>query len=433
MKIAQLKIRNVLGIRELDIEPGKLTEITGANGTGKSSVLKALRALVEGGHDATLIHKGADKGEVVLVLDDGTTIARKIGEKTSKTEVTNGQGMKVPRPAEFVKGLSDVLAVNPVAFLNAPKKDRLQVLLEAMPLTVDPARVSEISGVDVSGMTDQHALVVIEEARKTVYDERTGVNRAAKEKAGTISQLRETLPADIGDEAADPAELEAQIEEIDAGLEAERQRIDTKLAGLRRGHEVKLETLRAEIEKLNQQIAAEKEGFAAIEQSAERSRQLAAKEAAEAKAPIRERLAALRATADARARAENTRQTISTMEAEEKALRERSEALTRALEGLEAYKAELLANLPLPGIEVRDGEILSDGIPFDNLNTASQVRIAVEVARQRAGALGVVCVDGLEQLDNAAYAEFRKQMMDTDLQLFITRVQEGDFSVSTAH
>lgn len=425
MKITQLKIRNVLGIKELDIEPGKLTEITGDNGTGKSSVLKALRSVIEGGHDATLIHNGADKGEVVLVLDDGTTITRRITEKTSKTEVVNGQGAKVARPAEHVKGLSDLLAVNPVAFLDAPKKDRLKVLLEAMPLSADPDRIQEITGVDVSGMSD-HALVVIEEARKTVYDERTGVNRAAKEKEATISQLRETLPAEDDDFPVDPEALEAEIEALDAGLEKERQRIHDKLEGLREEHEERMGNLRAQIE-------AEKDRFQKLQNAAASSRQEAEAEVVEKKGPLREKLAAVRAQAETFAKAENTRATIDNMEREAAALREASEGATQAITRLEEYKAELLSDLPLEGIEVRDGEIFSGGIPFDNLNEARQVEIAVELAKLRAGALGVVCVDGLEKLSQRTYDEFRRQVMEADLQLFVTRVQDGEFNVSTAH
>ena len=154
---------------------------------------------------------------------------------------------------------------------------------------------------------------------------------------------------------------------------------------------------------------------------------------AEQKGPLREKLATVRAQADTFAKAENTRATIDNMEREAASLREASEGATQAITQLEEYKAELLSDLPLEGIEVRDGEIFSGGVPFDNLNEARQVEIAVELAKLRAGALGVVCVDGLEKLSQRTYDEFRRQVMEADLQLFVTRVQDGEFNVSTAH
>ena len=62
MKIASIHIENVLGIEELDINPGAVTRITGANATGKSSTIEAIKSAVKGGHDATLIRQGAEHG-----------------------------------------------------------------------------------------------------------------------------------------------------------------------------------------------------------------------------------------------------------------------------------------------------------------------------------------------------------------------------------
>jgi hypothetical protein len=91
----------------------------------------------------------------------------------------------------------------------------------------------------------------------------------------------------------------------------------------------------------------------------------------------------------------------------------------------------LLENLPIPDIEVREGEIYKDGVPLDRLNTAAQVGIAVEVAKLRAGTLGAVCVDRIESLDAATFAEFKRAMAKTSLQLFVSRVTDGEFSVTT--
>ncbi|MNE63998.1 hypothetical protein D3C80_1593820 [compost metagenome] len=88
--------------------------------------------------------------------------------------------------------------------------------------------------------------------------------------------------------------------------------------------------------------------------------------------------------------------------------------------------------MPIPGLEVRDGEVFRNGITFDRLNTAQQVDIAVEIAKLRAGELGVICVDGIEALNSQAFDEFRERALQSGLQLFVSRVSDEEFTVKTS-
>jgi hypothetical protein len=117
---------------------------------------------------------------------------------------------------------------------------------------------------------------------------------------------------------------------------------------------------------------------------------------------------------------------------ESAALKAEAEAATAALEALEAYKSELLHALPIPGLEVRGPEIYFDGVVFDRLNTAKRVEIAVEVAKLRAGTLGLVCVDGIELLDSEAFEAFREQAINSGVQLVVTRVGDGELNIEAS-
>jgi recombinational DNA repair ATPase RecF len=57
----------------------------------------------------------------------------------------------------------------------------------------------------------------------------------------------------------------------------------------------------------------------------------------------------------------------------------------------------------------------------------------VEVAKLRAGRLGVICVDGMEALDPERYAEFGRQVLASGLQVFVTRADAGEFQVRTTN
>ncbi|MGL4458723.1 MAG: AAA family ATPase, partial [Plesiomonas shigelloides] len=145
MRIAHVKISNILGIAELEFTPEGFNEISGPNGTGKTSVLEAIKAVLTTGHDATLLRNGADKGEAILVLDDGTEISKTVTADRSSNSIRR-EGKKVPRPAEAIKALTDLYSANPIEFLRARKQDRVKVLLETMPLEADVEKLEEITG-----------------------------------------------------------------------------------------------------------------------------------------------------------------------------------------------------------------------------------------------------------------------------------------------
>lgn len=437
MQISHIKISNILGIEELEFSPNGFTKIAGRNGTGKTSVLEAIKAAIKGGHDATLLRNGADRGEVVLVLDDGTEVRKRVTASGSTTDVKKA-GKPVPKPQAAIQALADMLSVNPVEFLVAPQKDRVRVLLESMPLEVDTARLSKIVGLEVSPRPGMHALHVIDQVRQQVFDARTGTNRAVKEKGGTINQLRQALPPEGSGPAGDEASLEGKLVEIDATRNAEGKRISDKLDALRRARDKAnqnrrdtIDTLRAQIATIQEEIAGEDEAFNAWEGKANKQQQREAEKHLAASAPVKAALQLIRDDREAYARRQQTLETIGNLEVELEALELEASTQTGALEAIDAYKIELLNSLPIPGLEVKDGELFCGGVPFDRLNTAKQVDIAVEIAKVRAGELGVVCVDRIEALDSDTFDAFRQRAADADIQLFVTRVDDNDFSIES--
>ncbi|ATI15724.1 hypothetical protein [Bordetella phage vB_BbrM_PHB04] len=438
MHIAKIKFSNILGIAEMELSPKGFTEISGPNGSGKTSILEAIKAVLETGHDATLLRKGAEKGEAVLVLDDGTELSKTV-TPTGSTSAVRRDGKKVPRPAEVIKQLTDMISVNPVDFLRAPKKDRVRVLLEAMPLEADAEKLAEIAGVKVTAAPGTHALQVIQQVHTEVYDARTGTNRAVKEKKATITQLEQAVPPVPAGADGDEAELDAALQEIDAARDAELGRISTKLDGIRADTRTKIDAIRTKLQADMDALkaAAQAEVDAINAELAKRETQAAAARErnvttfAAQREPIAAQLGTLRQNRDLHARRAQTLETIGVMETELEELETQAERQTQALAAIEQYKSDLLNSLPIPGLEVRDGEIYRDDVQFDRLNTAQQVDVAVEIAKLRAGDLGVICVDGLESLDTESLDAFRDRALESGLQLFVTRVSDDDFSIST--
>lgn len=449
MKISHVKIHNVLGIEDLEFTPGQsFNEITGGNDRNKTNLINAIKSVVEGGHDATLLRAGAPKGEVVLVLDDGVTLTKTVTPKRSTTEVTkSGVAEPLKRPMEIIATLADLFSVNPIAFLTAPKADRARVMLESMPIVLDKQKLAKLAGTDLPNFHQGiHATTIIDTVRRQIYDARTGVNRILEEKKGTIEQLRKAMPEAPGDIQSNEAELEAQLADIDAQLNADMDTVsgkldawltnkDQKVAGLVAEHNAAIDALRSQISALT---TAHQEALGNIqtqtaavkERAATRRNEITSGHTA-ARQPIVAALSTLKANRSAVTKREQTIETIKAMTQAADLLKAESDEQTAALGAIDAYKLELLATLPIPGIEVVNGEVFRNGIPFDRLNHAQRTDIAIELAKLRAGKLGFVSVDGLELLDPDAYDEFQKKAIDSGLQFFVTRVGRGDLQINT--
>jgi hypothetical protein len=347
-------------------------------------------------------------------------------------------GKKLTKPGDTIKALTDALSVNPVEFLTARKQDRVKVLLESMPIKLDTEKLQQISRVPVQA-SEAHPLQIIEAVRQTVYDDRTGTNRAVKEKDATINQLRMAMPDAPGGVEGNEDQLREQIQSAQDAMRAEWSRIDTKLAGVRKESADKTQALKDEAQakidaikdELAKAIEAERASLADTESKAARVRQKATDTCTATIQPLNAAVQAIAANRDAAAKRKATQETIEKMQKDLADLQADAEAQTKALSDIDAYKSELLASLPIPGLEVRDGEIYRDGVTFDRLNTAQRVSIAFDIAKLRAGDLRLVCLDGMELLDDGSLEELRKQAADGDVQVFVTRVQSNEFAVET--
>jgi len=439
LKIARLKIENILGVKNIEFSPNAgFNEISGPNGSGKTSVLEAIKAATGSGHDATLLRKGAEKGEIVLVLDDQSTeICKRVQPDKTDVEMRR-DGKKVSGPATAIKELTDMISVNPVDFLRAPKKDRVRVLLDSMPLEADPARLSELAGIPLKIAEGTHALQAIDAVHKQIFDERTGTNRAIKEKDGTIKQLTEAMPEAPGGAEGDEDSLTQQLETARVARDNELERIRVKLGGIQKDTTDAIQALRDEAQakidaikaELEQAVEAKRAELADIEGKANLQRDRTKAKFDETAAPLNNALAAIRSNRDLAAKREQQKKLIEQMRDEYDELVEEAAKLTAALNGIEAYKSELLSSLPIDGLEVKDGEIFRHGVALDRLNTAQQVKIAIEIAKLRAGQLGIMCVDGIELLDSDSYQELKNQVAETDLQMFVARVDDQPFTIN---
>lgn len=425
MKIAKVKIRQLMGIDELEFEAGKLTVIAGGNGTGKTSILEIIGSALSGGtHDPKMLRLGSEKGDVCIELDDGMKILKTITEKGASFSMKDAEGNEVKKPATFLSSILDQISSNPVEFLTAKPKDRARVLLEAMPIEADRNTLLEITqGLDSVVPNMLEGLDLIDSVHQAVYDKRTTTNVLARDKEGAAKQLRSA----IGDE--DPDQIQTQIDET---IETENiayaalKGAQGELAAAELAEVTVIENQIKEIErKANEDILKLRSDMALLQAKynalhAEKTSDLK-QEVATAKT-TREQLQERKKLA---IKAQKAREDAIKAEQEAEEMDGKSKAMTAILAKIKDYRNSLIANLPIPGLEVVNGDIFRDGVQFDKLNTAQKVDIAIQIAALRAKGLPIARMDGFECLDPDTWAAFEQAAVNSNMQLFVTRVTEG--------
>jgi hypothetical protein len=429
MRIVKASFRNIMGIEDMTIVPGAFTLFEGDNAEGKSSGLEALRYAVAKGHDPDMLRVGAETGEVRLDLDDGRAIVTTVNPDDTERNVILQHGGKAGRGATLLAQLHDQISVNPLAFLLAPPKEQAQLLLETMPLHLDPVKVQEAAGI---ALTEDElagdALEVLDRVRRMVYDQRTGVNRLLKDKEATARQLGEVL----GEEAPPPPDVTALENAVANSAQVALQTTRKSQANL----EKRKQTVRATAESAIEEIRK------GVQQELERCQKQEDVDLQEVLRPLRDQEASLKSEISAadqvRQRWEAYHATRGLMDRaafEASAHQDEAAHLTKSLARLDQLKADLLATLPIKGLVIREGKIYLDGVAFRRTNTARRIAFGLTISALRAPpeseGLRVVIVDDLSHFGSKNFAELERAMLASGLQFFGARVAEGPLRVET--
>lgn len=448
VRVSALRIHNVLGIVDAEIKPGAVTIVQGSNGRGKTSIIEAFKAVLKGGHDGTLLRNGEESGEIVMILSDGTEIEKRIRPADSKTKVTHPDFGQLSKPAQFLDGLRDIFAINPVEFLTAKPEKRVELLLSAIPLTVSPIDLAGIAEL-CSSKPDlsRHALQVLAGIAKDLFDQRTGINRSAKDKRASVEELRRALPEDPGPDGANVlAAVELEYSDFRENCEAAKAEVQTKanslvndledqkrtaVEALNRKRDEEIEEIRTAYAR---QVDAVRNGInqrvQLVSDAAGKELETIAQNRISKTQQFESALAKARSNAEAFIRSKSAREHIARMQAGAETLEADAQTLSAALSELDVVRGNLLEKLPIKGVTLADGDIFVDGVPFDRVNESRRIRLAIEIAMLRAGNLPFMAVDGAERLDSTSLQTLGDVAVEMGIQLVLSKVTDGPLEVS---
>lgn len=391
VKINELLIENVKRVKAVQFEPSAdgLTIIGGRNGQGKTSVLDAIAWALGGNNykpsvperDGALVPPNLH-----LELSNGLIVERKGKNSTLKVTDPNGNKSGQQLLNEFVS----TLALDLPKFINGSDKDKADSLLKIL------------------GIGD--VLVQLDTKENQLYAQRTEVGRIADRKKKAADEM--PMYPNVPKEPVSATELIKEQQEILArNGENERKRQDA----------ARYERMLAEA-----QIAFD-EAKAAL-QKAEQDCLTARKSAEdlhdESTAELEKNLAEIEAL-NIKIRANSTKEAA---EVEANNLQQEYDGLTEQIESVRKERNKLLdsAELPLPGLSVKDGKLIYNNMPWDGMSGSDQLKVATAIVRKLNPQCGFVLMDKLEQMDLETLQEFGAWLKQEGLQVIATRVSTGD-------
>jgi DNA repair exonuclease SbcCD ATPase subunit len=418
MKIIRLEAENIKKITAIDITPKQdLIQITGENGSGKSSVLDSILWALAGTTKVQKMPIRKGKTTARIKLDMGSVVVTRNfdGNGTSTLRVESDKGAKFGTPQKMLDDLIGSLSFDPLEFVRLDPKEQFSSLCRLSKINID--------------------FEAIEEKNRVDYEVRTNINRNIRalrqqmENYGAVTEDLPDKPIDISQLAKKMAEASERNSQIDL----RRQRQQDQL----RQQTQKVVTLRATIQqKLELAADLRKEADAAeaeakkmqLEESAltEQIKQTKAK-GEEKKEDERIDVAGLQAEIKAAQKTNSEierRKELARIVAQLKQEEDQAEKLSEAMKDRDRAKVAALAKakMPLPGLALGDRCVLYNDVPLEQASTAEQLRISASIAMAANNRLRVMLIKDGSLLDEKGLKLLAELGRQNDYQIWMEKV-----------
>ena len=464
MKTSRIKIKSLFGISEQQIG-AKSVEITGKKGTGKTSVIDAIRyALTNSSERDWIVKNGENEGEIIVETDSGLTIDRKARTNRADYISVKENDTRVTKPETFLKTIFTPLQLNPIEFTQMSKAEQNRAILDLIEFEWDLNWIREKFGEIPQGVDySQNILQVlndIQSEKGVFFQSRQDINREIRNKQAFIADIAADIPANYQAEIWENYDLATKYAELMKRKEhnnrierakAFAQTYQNKLRGIQAEHDIAVsaakDTIAAEKEGILQSIARLKAEITVAERELETLGDKLDDKIKVADAEYQEQKAKLDAdvgvaqkyidtaplnvadlqeeiqTAEEMKKHLNEYRRMRTMQAELDVLREKSKAFTEKIELARSLPGEILqeATLPVEGLTVENGIPLIHGLPITNCSDGEKLELCVDVAIHNPSGWQIILIDGVEKLDDASRQRLYAKCKEKGLQFIATR------------
>lgn len=405
IKINKLEVENVKRIKAVKLEPtaNGLTIVGGNNNQGKTSVLDSIAWALGG--EKYRPSEAQRNGSVIppnlhIVLSNGLVVERK--GKNSSLKVTDPEGNKGGQ--QLLNEFVEQLALDLPKFMEASSKEKAETLLK------------------IIGVGDQ--LAILDKEEKELYNQRLAIGQIADQKKKYADE--QIYYPDAPKELVSPSDLIKQQQEILA-RNGENQRKRDQLTSITQAKHNLFDEMQR-IDKNIEMLQKQKESILADYDRAVKDEEIAMKTVVELQDESTAELEASIANIEEINR--KVRANLDKDKAEEDALEYKNQysVLTQKIEDKRKSKSDLLnaAELPLPELSVKDGELIYKGQKWDNMSGSDRMKVSTAIVRKLNPKCGFVLLDKLEQMDMQTLQEFGQWLEQEGLQAIATRVSTGD-------
>lgn len=469
MKITKIKIKNLFGISEYEAD-GQSMELSGTNGSGKTSVIDAIKyALTNHSDRKYIVRNGETEGEILIETDTGLKINRKARTNQADYKSVKQNGREVGSPESFLRDIFSPLQLSPVEFMDKSEKEQNAIILDMIQYDWTLQTIREWFGEIPDWVSyDQNILQVlndIQSEKGAYYQDRRNIDRDIRNKKSFIDDIAYSIPSgydadkweneNLGELYQDIERIRKENEQIEKAKRFIEQR-DNKVRSYEADKEIKLSALDREISSERERLLKEKERLQALI----RENQTALDNMAERKADkvelIKKEYEAnvakydsaieeyqelagkeIKDYSDLQEQAQYTEYMKShlneyrrmlELQSDVETLQESSAELTRKIEKARALPGEILesATIPIDGLTVKNGIPLINGLPISNLSDGEKLDLCIDVAIQKPNGLQIILIDGVEKLSTKMREELYRKCKDKGLQFIATRTTDDD-------
>ena len=469
MKISKITIKQLFGIKEWQGD-GKNIELVGDNGTGKTSVIDAIRYALTNSSDREFIVKnGETEGEIYIETDNGLSIDRK-----ARTAMTDYKSVKqnvnvIPSPESFLKTIFTPLQLSPMEFISMDKKTQNATILDMIQYDWNLDTIKEWFGEIPRDVNyEQNILAVLNDIQAEngyYFMHRQDVNRDIRAKKAVIADIGSSLPIDYDGERWEKenlSDLYTEIEKIRKNNEtiekAKRLRDshDGKIRSFQADKEIKIAALDTEMAQQEKNIESElaqleerikalrekKDGLACVKADkvkviqSEYEASVSKYEAEQASyaeyadmetTPIDDLMAKANETEKMKGHINEWRRMLN-IQKEVDELQSESNSLTEKIELARTLPGTILetAEIPIEGLTVKDGIPLINGLPVSNLSEGEKLDLCIDVAIQNPAGLQIILIDGTEKLSEENRTRLYEKCKKKGLQFIATRTTSNN-------
>ena len=466
MKISKLSIKNTYGISQFELG-GESVELTGSNGTGKSSVIDAIRlALTNNSKRKYIIKKGENEASIYVELDDGTTINRKKrNDKSDYKSIKDGNGNEINSPESFLKDIFTPLQLEPVEFLSMSEQEQNRILLNLIKFDKDKREfITEKFGESINWVNyDDSILEILNQIQSkdgAYYQNREEINRNARNGLAIINDIAKDIPENYDAEKWRNYTLSDKYEELnklkdfnnkidrsivykenyDNTIKGFKGELDTSLVEISKTKEMRRKALQDSITEYENKIALLKKDLENLDNEflvdennakAKYDQEIAklsdnikiANEWASKEKKNTDILEEELKVAESMKGHLNEYDRMKDMQEKVKKLNEQSEELTRKIELARNLPGQILkeVEIPVKNLTVENGIPLVNGLPVGNLSEGQKLMLCVDIALSDSNTLKLILIDGVEKLSEANRKELYRICKEKGLQYIATR------------